>query len=155
MTEQEDNRERMERAITRPKFTIGDAEAVLEDWRDACHKPEIFAWLVGEIKRCYDLLFGGRCVACGEVIGKDKQNQQISDEELMQHILTCPKHPLAEMKRNYDLALDVIAAYQHPGNWNAPEYKTWANGMGPDLANEFLFGVVGKLDEFPGEVENG
>ncbi len=30
-------------------YTLADARAVLEDWHDACHKPEIFKWLVDEV----------------------------------------------------------------------------------------------------------
>ena len=47
-----------------------------------------------EIERLSDLLciapayWGARCVFCGEVIGKEKKNQDIADEK------SCPKHPL-------------------------------------------------------------
>ena len=47
-----------------------------------------------EIERLSDLLWGARCVFCGEVIGKEKKNQDIADEVLRQHIKSCPKHPL-------------------------------------------------------------
>jgi len=50
--------------------------------------------LEAENKRLSDLLWGARCVFCGEVIGKEKKNQDIADEVLRQHIKSCPKHPL-------------------------------------------------------------
>ena len=52
------------------------------------------AELEAENKRLSDLLWGARCVFCGEVIGKEKKNQDIADEVLRQHIKSCPKHPL-------------------------------------------------------------
>ncbi len=50
--------------------------------------------LEAENERLSDLLWGARCVFCGEVIGKEKKNQDIADEVLRQHIKSCPKHPL-------------------------------------------------------------
>ena len=44
------------------------------------------AELEAENKRLSDLLWGARCVFCGEVIGKEKKNQDIADEVLRQHI---------------------------------------------------------------------
>ena len=52
------------------------------------------AELEAENERLSDLLWGARCVFCGEVIGKEKKNQDIADEVLRQHIKSCPKHPL-------------------------------------------------------------
>lgn len=46
-----------------------------------------------EVKRLSELLWGSRCVYCGEVVGKDKQNQEIADDFLRKHIEVCPKHP--------------------------------------------------------------
>ncbi|NTU49492.1 MAG: hypothetical protein HGA87_01110 [Desulfobulbaceae bacterium] len=56
---------------------------------------EIISDLLKENERLSSLLYGGRCVWCGTVIGADKQNQDISDEELRQHVLNCEKHPKA------------------------------------------------------------
>ena len=42
--------------------------------------------LEAENERLSDLLWGARCVFCGEVIGKEKKNQDIADEVLRQHI---------------------------------------------------------------------
>ena len=48
-----------------------------------------------EIERLCELLWGSRCVFCGEVVGKEKKNQDIADEVLRKHVEACPKHPLA------------------------------------------------------------
>lgn len=48
-----------------------------------------------EILRLSELLWGSRCVYCGEVVGKDRQNQDVADEVLRAHVLSCPKHPIA------------------------------------------------------------
>ena len=56
----------------------------------------------GEVKRCYELLCGARCVYCGEVVGRDRQNQEIADEVLKRHIETCPKHPVAVLRKRVE-----------------------------------------------------
>jgi hypothetical protein len=54
--------------------------------------------LEAEVATLCDLLWGARCVYCGEIVAKDKQNQRISDAELRKHVETCPKHPLAQAR---------------------------------------------------------
>jgi len=48
-----------------------------------------------EIERLCELLWGSRCVFCGEVVGKEKKNQDIADEVLRNHVEAHPKHPLS------------------------------------------------------------
>jgi hypothetical protein len=54
--------------------------------------------LQAEVARLSELLWGCRCVYCGEVVGKDKKNQDLADDVLRQHVEVCPKHPVATLK---------------------------------------------------------
>src|SRR6185295_17572051 len=47
--------------------------------------------LRAEITRLSELLWGSRCVYCGEIVGKDKQNQDQADEVLRKHVWNCQK----------------------------------------------------------------
>ena len=62
------------------------------------------AELEAENKRLSDLLWGARCVFCGEVIGKEKKNQDIADEVLRQHI----KPMINEGERGEKLDFDCV-----------------------------------------------
>ena len=68
--------------------------------------------LIDELKAARELLWGSRCVYCGEIVGKDRQNQDIADDVLRKHVDACPKHPLAQAKAdlkalNLSTATDV------------------------------------------------
>jgi len=56
------------------------------------------AELRDEVARLSELLWGCRCVYCGEVVGKDKKNQDLADDVLRQHVEVCSKHPVATLK---------------------------------------------------------
>lgn len=57
-----------------------------------------------ESQRLVDLLLGGRCVYCGEVVHPDVPNQELTDEVLRIHVEQCPKHPLAIERQRADAA---------------------------------------------------
>lgn len=57
-----------------------------------------------ENARLNSLLYGGRCVYCGEVVGADTLNQDLSDEVLKEHIKTCAAHPYVRMKERAEAA---------------------------------------------------
>lgn len=57
-----------------------------------------------ENTRLGSLLYGGRCVYCGEVVGVDTLNQDLSDEVLKEHIKTCAAHPYVQMKDRAEAA---------------------------------------------------
>jgi hypothetical protein len=57
-----------------------------------------------EVQRCYGLLCGARCVYCGEIVSPEAQTQDIADETLRQHVLTCAKHPVHEWKSRAEKA---------------------------------------------------
>jgi len=52
-----------------------------------------------EIERLSNLLWGSRCIYCGEVVGKDMKSQDIADDILRKHIEDCPKHPVSVLKK--------------------------------------------------------
>jgi len=56
------------------------------------------ATLKAENQRLSELLWGSRCIYCGEIVGKDRQNQDQADEILKAHILACEKHPVSVLK---------------------------------------------------------
>lgn len=63
--------------------------------------------------RLSELLWGSRCVFCGEVLGKDRKNQDIADEVLREHVMSCLKHPLWQarariMELEHNLAVNGI-----------------------------------------------
>lgn len=68
-----------------------------------------------ENARLNSLLYGGRCVYCGEVVGVDTLNQDLSDEVLKEHIKTCAAHPYVQMKERAEVAekeLDLLRREQ-------------------------------------------
>lgn len=72
------------------------------------------ATVTEERNKAYDLLWGARCIYCGDVCGKDKQNQEIGDEVLKAHIEQCPKHPVTKLKAERDaLVKHLEAAIKH------------------------------------------
>lgn len=48
------------------------------------------------VERLSELLWGARCVYCGEIIGNDRKNQSVADDALKNHIKSCPEHPLSK-----------------------------------------------------------
>ena len=54
--------------------------------------------LQAEVLRLSELLWGMRCIYCGEVVGKDKQNQDVAEEVLKAHIQQCDKHPVQALR---------------------------------------------------------
>lgn len=61
-----------------------------------------------ENKRLSELLWGSRCVYCGETLGLDKKNQDIADEVLQKHIEQCSLHPVSTLKtENKQLQKDI------------------------------------------------
>lgn len=51
-----------------------------------------------EVERVYQLLWGSRCVYCGVIAGADKQNQDIADAALKNHIESCTEHPMFKLR---------------------------------------------------------
>lgn len=90
---------------------------MFECWRineDACPIVSILedenSRLRAENERLSELLWGSRCVYCGEVVGKDKKNQETADNVLRAHVETCPKHPVSKLrKENEQLKADLAA----------------------------------------------
>lgn len=71
--------------------------------------------LLAGVERQNSLLYGGRCVYCGEVVGADTQNQVLSDDALRRHVENCSSHPYVQMKAErdrYKAALERIAAVE-------------------------------------------
>jgi regulator of replication initiation timing len=69
------------------------------------------AALKAEVERLSELLWGARCVYCGEVVGKERKNQDLGDADLRAHIEACPNHPVAALKAEVErlkAALDDI-----------------------------------------------
>ena len=77
-----------------------------------------------EVERLSELLWGSRCVYCGEVVGKDKHNQDIADEVLREHVRKCPKHPLAaaeaEVNRLREAAEELLTVAELRGDSDLP-----------------------------------
>jgi CRISPR/Cas system CSM-associated protein Csm2 small subunit len=63
-----------------------------------------------EIGRLNGLLYGARCVYCGEVVGKEKQNQHLADDVLREHVEVCPKHPVSKLKAEVERLREVLRA---------------------------------------------
>lgn len=67
--------------------------------------------LKAEVTRLYSLIYGDSCAYCGELIGAEMRNQDVSLEMLKAHVRVCPKHPLAaalsENKRLRDALLEA------------------------------------------------
>lgn len=90
-----------------------------------------FADLRAENARLSELLWGSRCVYCGEVVGKDQQNQDVADEVLRKHVLACPQHPAAELKAQLQQAVEALRALHDEQN-GAPLFKyerAWNDAM--------------------------
>lgn len=64
--------------------------------------------LRAEVERLNGLLYGARCVYCGEVVGKETKNQDLADEVLRQHVLVCPKHPLTCLRARVEADLVLL-----------------------------------------------
>lgn len=54
--------------------------------------------LRSEVERLCGLLYGARCVYCGEVVGKETLNQDLADDVLRKHVEVCPKHPASQLR---------------------------------------------------------
>ncbi len=65
-----------------------------------------------ENDRMSSLLWGSRCVYCDEVIGKDRKNQDISDDELKKHVRMCTKHPYGEMRAKHDILYEKLSGLE-------------------------------------------
>ena len=61
--------------------------------------------LEAENERLSQLLWGARCVYCGEVVGKERKNQEIGDADLRAHVEVCPNHPATKLKARIEAAL--------------------------------------------------
>lgn len=103
-------------AIERAKTWIGEGNAELAEGMNTII---IIRDLLAEITRLQSeqtrlnqLLYGGRCVYCGEVVGQDKQNQDLGDEVLRQHVAVCKKHPLNQVKKDNKLLHDKVTALE-------------------------------------------
>ena len=57
-----------------------------------------FEELEKENQRMSMLLWGFKCAYCGEIVGSEFQNQDISEEILKAHVDKCPKHPMNNLK---------------------------------------------------------
>ena len=66
--------------------------------------------LKAEVERLSELLWGSRCVYCGEIVGKDRKNQDVADDVLRKHVDVCPKHPLAQTKAELKAERERVAA---------------------------------------------
>lgn len=86
------------------KRTIRDIDALMAQKDKKSYEKQIsdlerqLAEAQEEIQRCHKLLWGVQCACCGEIIGKDKQSQDVSLEVLKAHIEICPEHPLSAVK---------------------------------------------------------
>ncbi len=90
--------EQLREALREANATIAALNEHTDKYEDAMLKERRLAEerikdKAGEIERLSGLLWGGRCVYCGEVVGKDRQNQDLSDDVLREHVRACPKHP--------------------------------------------------------------
>ncbi len=70
--------------------------------------PKMIVALRAEVGRLSELLWGSRCVYCGEVFGKDRKSQDIADEVLREHVLVCKKHPAFKLKADLAAAVEVL-----------------------------------------------
>lgn len=80
-----------------------------------------------EIRRCYELLWGSRCVYCGETVGADRQNQDIADDVLRKHVERCEKHPAAMLRA---LVQELVGALEKIRDYAATaetQHATWVD----------------------------
>jgi len=84
-----------------------------------CTAKRTIASLEQELAEARELLWGSRCVYCGETVGPDKKNQDIADEVLRKHVETCEKHPVAALRARLVLTEAVVEAAddEHPNEW--------------------------------------
>lgn len=52
-----------------------------------------------EVERCHKLLYGMRCVYCGETVGAEMKSQDIGNEMLKAHVEKCAQHPAFFLKQ--------------------------------------------------------
>lgn len=95
-----------------------------------------------ENTRLSSLLYGGRCVYCGEVVGVDTLNQDLSDEVLKEHIKTCAAHPYVQMKERAEKAESALTAAQQSakeqfGAVAVEFFYWWHNQPGTNTAQGF------------------
>jgi len=64
--------------------------------------------LEAEVERLSELLWGSRCIYCGEVVGRDRKNQDIADDVLREHTKVCKKHPVADLQSKLKLAVEAL-----------------------------------------------
>jgi predicted nucleic acid-binding Zn-ribbon protein len=87
-----------------PHYCIARLSERVEKYEDALAEKE------KEIERLSELLWGMRCVYCGEIIGKDKKNQDVAVEMLKAHVESCPKHPLTQANEQIAALREQITA---------------------------------------------
>ena len=63
-----------------------------------------------EIQRLSELLWGCRCIFCGEVVGKEAKAHDVADEVLKAHIKVCPDHPVNGLRRALETAIAIVKA---------------------------------------------
>ena len=97
-----------------------------------------------EIDRLSDLLWGSRCVYCGEVVGVDRKNQDVADEVLRKHVKGCPKHPLGAALARVERLEGALREIRPHARWNNP-------GSAALALQRILQLVDGALEESDGE----
>lgn len=93
--------------------TIKELNAEIEIWKIACKTNEVYDEMKAEVERLSQLLWGSRCVYCGETIGKENKNQDIADDFLKEHVSQCEKHPAFILrKENTELSSKLHEAVE-------------------------------------------
>ena len=89
------------------EFGDVDADVSPDEYR-TCTEYVRESALKEEIKRLCELLYGARCVYCGEVVGKETLSQDLADEVLRKHVLVCEKHPASALKERLERAEKLL-----------------------------------------------
>jgi hypothetical protein len=83
-----------------------------------------------EVTRLSELLWGARCVYCEQVIGQDRQNQDIADEVLRRHVLACTKHPATQLRAERDALREaLVKVIAHTARLPGPNSNELLNGL--------------------------
>jgi hypothetical protein len=109
-----------------------------------------------ENERLRDLLYGAKCVYCGEVVGKETKNQDLADDVLKAHIANCPKHPLTTALRERDEArkeivsireeFDLLSKLEYDGRQQIRAIAEAQRGVCPDCYNN-LYALPREIEQ--------
>lgn len=75
--------------------------------------PNCTSAMYQEIQRLNELLWGCRCIFCGEVVGRENKNQDIADDVLKAHIKVCPDHPVNKIRLGIEHILKFERSMSH------------------------------------------